>query len=64
MIDGYSWHPVSPQLNESEIVPLEYFQASIEADEELLKNFEECQYTLDPKIAEELAVIPVPCSVK
>jgi hypothetical protein len=36
----------------------------MQAEEELLKNFEDCQSTLEPKFVEALAVIPVPCSVK
>jgi hypothetical protein len=41
-----------------------FHQKLMLVEEELLKNFEDCQYTLEPKIAEELVVIPVPCSTK
>jgi hypothetical protein len=36
----------------------------MQADEELLKNFEDCQSIVEPKFVEELVAIPVPCSVK
>jgi hypothetical protein len=45
-------------------LPEELHPASMETEEELLKNFEESQCILEPKIAEELVEIPVPCSIK
>jgi hypothetical protein len=64
MIYRSSWHLVSSHPNESLIVPLEYFQAFTQAEEELLKNFEDCQSILEPKFVEVLAVTVVPCNVK
>jgi hypothetical protein len=42
---------------------VEDFQALMQAEDELLMNFEDSQFTLEPKITEELVLIHVPCSV-